>query len=226
MINFNPHGIEFQDRIDSAIRLVDETHPSLPPHGTSIPGPISREAKGLVFVLLFGAYENLMHSLTRSLLEEALKMHVGNRRLRPGFRAFALVSSAKSIKDLSDKRLYSHGLPKLVNAADPGGRVCTIDPNSFPVDGSFMKSSQIIVWCNLFDISDPHLILHRTWTLIDAVVAQRNAIAHGRLTPDQVGRDYSEIEIRRLINDWRDDWVDFLNIVEAKAKSRDFYRTP
>jgi hypothetical protein len=226
MFDINPHITALQDRISSAVRLVDETHPRPTPNATSIPGPISREVKGFVLVLLFGAYENLMSSLTRSLLEEALKMRVGNRRLRPGFRAFALVSSAQSIRDLPGKRLYSHGLPKLVEAADPGGRICTIDPSAFPSDGSFMRISQIAVWCSLFDIPNPHLILHRTWALIDAVVAQRNGIAHGRLTPDQVGRDYSEIEIRQLIDDWRDDWTEFLRVVEGRARSRDFYRIP
>jgi hypothetical protein len=226
MVDLGPHANAFQDRIDSAVRLVDETHPSANPGAPGIPTNISREAKGFVFILLFGAYENLLTTLTRTLLEEALKMRVGNRRLRPGFRTFALVNSAKSIRDISDKKLYSHSLPKLVEAADPGGRVCTIDPGSFPSDGSFMKSTQITVWCDLFDIPNPHLILHRTWTLIDTVVAQRNGIAHGRLTADQVGRDYTEIEIRQLIDDWRDDWMDFLQIVKARASTRDFFRTP
>lgn len=226
MIDITPHTIALQDRIESAVRLIDETHPSQLPGTPGNPTVISREIKGFVFILLFGAYENLMSTLTRTLLEEALKMRVGNKRLQSGFRAFALAGSAKSLRDLSEKKIFSHGLPKLVQAADPGGRTCTIDPNSFPSDGSFMKSSQITVWCNLFDISNPQLILHRTWTLIDAVVSQRNAIAHGRLTPDQVGRDYSEIEIRQLIQDWRDDWMDFLQAVENRAKSRDFFRVP
>ena len=226
MINLNPHMVAFQDRIDSAVRLIDETHPRPSPGAIGTPGPISREARGLAIVLLFGAYENLLSSLTRTLLETALSLRVGNRRLRPGFRAFALVASAKSVKDLSEKKLYSHGLPRLVNAADPGGRICTIDPSSFPADGSFMKASQVILWCELFGIADPHLILHRTWATIDAVVAERNGIAHGRLTADEVGRRYSEGEIRQLVNDWHDDWLDFLQIVESFARSRDFYRTP
>jgi hypothetical protein len=224
MINLSSHIIAFQDRIDSATRMVDETHPQL--GGTIVPTGISREAKGFVFVVLFGAYENLLSTLTRSLLEEALRMRVGNRRLRPGFRAIALAASAKSVRDLSEKRLFSQGLPKLVEAADPGGRACTIDPNTFPSDGSFMKSSQITVWCRLFDIPNPQLILRRTWTMIDTVVGERNGIAHGRLTADQVGRNYTEIEIRQLINDWRDDWLDFINAVESLAKQRDFYRMP
>jgi hypothetical protein len=226
MINLNPHMVAFQDRIDSAVRLIDETHPRPSPNALGTPGPISREARGLVIVLLFGAYENLLSSLTRTLLETALSLRVGNRRLRPGFRAFALVASAKSVRDLSEKKFYSHGLPRLVNAADPGGRLCTIDPSSFPADGSFMKASQVILWCELFDIANPHLILHRTWATIDAVVAERNGIAHGRLTADEVGRRYSEGEIRQLVNDWRDDWCEFLQIVESLARSRDFYRIP
>jgi hypothetical protein len=226
MINLNPHIIAFQDRIDSAVRLIDETHPRPAPGTITAPGPISREARGLVIVLLFGAYENLLSSLTRTLLETALALRVGNRRLRPGFRAFALVPSAKSIKDLSEKKLYSHGLPRLVEAADPGGRICTIDPNSFPADGSFMKASQVTLWCEIFNIANPDLILHRTWATIDAVVAERNGIAHGRLTADEVGRRYTEGEIRQLVNDWRDDWLDFLQTVERFARSRDFYRMP
>ena len=226
MINLSLHVIAFQDRIDSAVRLIDETHPRPTTSTIGTAGPISREARGLVIVLLFGAYENLLSSLTRTLLETALALRVGNRRLRPGFRAFALASSAKSIKDLSEKKLYSHGLPRLVEAADPGGRICTIDPSSFPADGSFMKASQVTLWCELFNISNPHLILYRTWATIDAVVAERNGIAHGRLTAGEVGRRYTEGEIRQLVSDWRDDWLEFLQIVENLGRSRDFYRMP
>jgi hypothetical protein len=189
-------------------------------------GPISREARGLVLVLLFAAYENLLTTLTRTLLEAALKMRVGNRRLKPGFRAIALASAAQSLKDLSDKKLFSHGLPRIVETADPGGRVCTIDPACFPSDGSFMKRSQVILWCEVFGINNPGSILYRTWSIFDTVVANRNGISHGRLTADQVGRQYSEGEIRKLVSDWREDWLDFLQVVETSASNRDFFRTP
>jgi hypothetical protein len=224
MISVQLHLNALDDRIDTVTRLLDATHPS--PSGSARSSPISREARGLAIVLLFAAYENLLTSLTRTLLEAAIRTRVGNRRLRPGLRAFALVSAAKSIKDTSEKKLYSSTLPKLVYAADPGGRVCTIDASSFPSDGSFMKRSQITVWCQLFGISDPHLVLHRTWAEVDTVVADRNAIAHGRLTPDEVGRNYTEAEIRSLVGNWQADWRDFVNLVETRASSRDFFRTP
>jgi hypothetical protein len=222
VINIQPLVTDLNDRILTAVRLIDETHPK----GASQQGPISREARGLAIVLLFAAYENLLRTLTRTLLEEAVRLRVGNRRLQPGFRAFALVNSAKSIRDLSQRKVYSHGLPRLVRDADPGGRVCTIDSNSFPDDGSFMKQSQISLWCSLFGIADPHTILRRSWTSVDAVVVQRNEIAHGRETPDDVGRRYTEQEIRLLIVDWHADWLDFLVDVGQRAANRAFFRVP
>ena len=219
MISLDVHRAALRESIDATLLLIDESHP-----GEDHAGPISRDARGLSIVLLFAAYENLLTALTRTLLEAAIALRVGNRRLQPGFRAFALEASAKSVRDRSIEKLYTHALPRLVQAADPGGRTCTIDPNAFPKDGSFMKRSQIELWCRLFGIPEPHLVLHRTWDTIDAVVAGRNAIAHGRLPPADVGRRYTYDEIRLLIDQWHNDWRDFLDVVETMGQSRVFYR--
>lgn len=225
MISVSLHVNALQERIDTVMRIIDETHPSSGLQPAHV-GPISREARGLAVVLLFAAYEDLLTSLTRTVLEAAIKLRVSNRRLQPGLRAFALAGSAKSARNISEKKLYSITLPKLIEVAHRGGRSCTIDSNSFPHDGSFMKRSQIEVWCRLFLVPHPDRILYRTWTAIDSVVSERNGIAHGRKTPENVGRGYTESEIRRLINDWHADWLDFLREVERLAQSRDFFRTP
>ena len=189
-------------------------------------GPISREARGLAVVLLFAAYENLLTSLTRTIIEGAIRCNVGNRRLRPGLRAVALEGAAKSIRDVSEKKLYISALPALVDLAAPAGRRCTLDPSSFPNDGSYMRRSQIELWCTTFEVPHPATLLHRTWPVIDTVVSERNGVAHGRLTPEDVGRRYSEADMRGLIANWHDDWKDFLLDVSARAQTRDFYRTP
>ncbi len=219
MINLKLQEDALRDRIAVARQLIDETH-------GSPPMSIARDTRGLVIVLLFAAYENLLTSVTRALLEKAVALKVSNRRLQPGFRVFALAPAAKSLRDLSAKKVYSHGLPRLVAVAGDGGRVSSIDTNSFPDDGSFMKASQIDLWCDLFKVGDPRQILHRTWASIDAVVSSRNGIAHGRLTPGEVGRGYSEQQIRDLVTDWELDWIDFLAVVQQLASNRDFYRTP
>jgi hypothetical protein len=177
-------------------------------------------------VLLFAAYENLLKSLTRTLLEGAIRCRVSNARLQPGFRAFALYSATQSALDRPKKELYSHILPNLVIVSSLGGRGCTINAAAFPDDGSFMKASQIELWCKVFDVGPPQAVLQRTWGSVNAIVSQRNAIAHGQRTPDDVGRNYTEADIRTLIQEWRDDWTDFLAHIGALASSRDFFRTP
>ena len=224
MISLALQRIALADRIATAVRIVDGAHP--PPGAATAPANISREVRGLTIVLLYAAYENLLYSLTRTLLEAAISLRVGNRRLRPGLRAFALAGTAKSARDMSERKLYTAALPKLVEVSNRGGRSCTIDPGSFPDDGSFMRRSQIELWCTIFEVPNPNLLLHRTWTEIDTIVSHRNGIAHGRLTPEDVGRGYSEGEIRKLIADWHMDWADFLGVVEALGQSRNFFRTP
>lgn len=226
MISIQIHLDALRERIDTVTRLLDETHPRAVAGSPARVGPISREARGLAVVLLFAAYEDLLKSLTRTLLEGAIGVRVSNKRLRPGLRAFAMASAARSVRDLSAKKLYTHGLPGLVDASNPGGRICTLDANSFPDDGSFMKQSQVTVWCGLFDVVDPHLILSRIWVKIDTIVAERNAVAHGRSTAEDVGRGYTEAEMRQLVAEWHADWMNFLVVVGARASSRDFFRVP
>jgi hypothetical protein len=220
VVSLATHQTELDDNVAVAVSLIDETHLA---GRLSV---ISREARGLAIVLLFAAYENLLKTLTRTLLETAASLRVGNRRLQPGFRAFALAAAVDSVRNISPRKMYVKALPELVRIADPGGRVCTINTSAFPDDGSFMRQSQIKVWCATFNVPAPNRILSRIWTDIDTVVARRNAIAHGKRTPGDVGREYTEAEIRSLIDRWRDDWTNFISTVETLATQRDFFRIP
>lgn len=222
--NFQPQRDALSDQMHAIVRLIDATHPQGPvPAGTV---DVSREMRGLAIVLLFAAYESLLTSATRTLLEAAISLRVGNRRLKPGFRMFALEASVRSARDVSDSRLFSRALPRLVSVAAKSDRTSTINPDVFPADGSFMRDSQVELWCDLFDIGRPAAILTRTWNDLNGVVADRNAIAHGRLTPEVVGRRYTETELRDLVENWSADWRDFLNHVEGLASSRSFFRLP
>lgn len=219
MISLGSMRVEFQQRMTVVDQLIDETHPASP-----AVGPISREARGLAIVLLFAAYENLLTSLTRELLEAAVSLRVGNRRLQPGFRAFALADAVKSIRESSEKKVFASALPRLVELAGKTSAGPTINTDAFPSDGSFMKRSQVSLWCSIFQVGEPRQLLSGIWGSLDAVVAQRNGIAHGRLTPDQVGRDYTEFEIRDLKRRWAGDWDSFIVHVESLAQDRSFFR--
>ena len=221
MIDVTVHRQALADRIRVVNSLIDETHPPAP-----AVGPISRETRGLAIVLLFAAYEELLTSLTRTLLETAVQLRISNSRLQPGFRVFAVSGEAKSLRDVGAKKLYRESIPRMVEVVSRTDRKPTINTNDFPSDGSFMKKSQIELWATIFQIGHPAVPLRKIWAKIDTVVVQRNNIAHGDLTPQEVGRSYTEQELRDLINDWNNSWDDFLTHVESCASSRDFFRVP
>lgn len=221
MIDVATSRAAFAAQIDVVVRLIDETHPAPP-----MVSPISREARGLAVLLLFAAYEELLKSLTRTLLETAVRLRVSNKRLQPGFRAFAIHAAAKSLRDISGRKLFVSGIPALVTTVSHSTAPPTINPSDFPDDGSYMRRSQIETWARIFNTGHPSKILTRTWSGFDAIVSHRNAIAHGRLTPQEVGRTFTEADIRQLVDDWKSDWFDFLAHVEKLASSRDFFRTP
>lgn len=183
MISVQLHQSDLQERIDSARRLIDATHQSSnqtqQAGATPSPPTISREARGLVIVLLFASYENLLTTLTHTLLEAAVRLRVSNSRLRPGLRAFAVYNTAQSLRDSSDKKMFSSTIPILLEVASSRDKNCTIDTTRFPHDGSFMKKSQIQLWCQIFEVARPEAILSKIWPAIDTVVTERNAVAHG-----------------------------------------------
>ena len=73
---------------------------------------------------------------------------------------------------------------------------------TFPNDGSNFRTSQINTFCNVFGLPDPAPVLREVWSRIDTIVSDRNAVAHGRETPGEVGRRYTLPEINELVRLW------------------------
>ena len=212
---------ELERRLNSIRRIVAATHPAVPT--TGLPDA-AREARGLAILLLFACYENLMHSVCRRILEIASALRVGNHRLRPGIRLFAIHGEVQALKAGAPKSVWTGKGIRLVNSALES-RACTINPDLFPNDGSFMKRSQVAVICELFELGDPGPILGPVWDRLDTIVSERNAIAHGRKTPEEIGRNYSLAEIEDLVSLWSSHWFAFIDHIETQAGTRDFYRT-
>ncbi len=220
MFDGQPYRVELIRRLGTIRRMLDATHPAPSPAA----GPdAGREARGLAILLLFASYENLLTSLCRRLLEIASGLRVGNRRLRPGFRLFSVHNQLQAIPGASDGRIWRDIGPRLLDCAFDS-RQCTINPNLFPADGSFMKRSQVALFCDVFELGNPGPILQEVWGRLDTVVTERNGIAHGRLTPEEVGRNYSLGDIRTLVDLWEERWVAFIGHVESQASDRGFYR--
>jgi hypothetical protein len=213
------YQVELTRRVATIRRIVDATH-SQAQAGVDV----SREARGMAIVLLFAAYENLLTSMCRGLLEVAASLRVGNRRLKAGFRLFAAHGSLQSIGDSGKSSIWRDSGRRLVEVLSHS-KQCTINTDLFPADGSFMKRSQVRLFCDLFDLGDPGPILKDVWSRLDTIVSERNGIAHGSVTPEEVGRNYAVAELRDLITAWETHWSDFIRHAAARASSRDFFRT-
>ena len=227
-VDCEPHRQELRDRVTVAKRLMEATKPNLPSldddQGVSFafPDDVSREARGLAVVLLFAAYEHLLTSLCRSLLEAAARSRARARRLKPGIQLFLVHGELAGLADGGRRKLWKLSGPRLITAL--GERPAKeLDPELFPDDGSFMKASQVKVFCDIFDLGDPAPVLREVWDRINAIVDQRNAVAHGRLRPEEVGRDYSHDEMLQLTASWEARWTDFLTWVESNCHGRAFY---
>jgi hypothetical protein len=221
MLSCGPHRTDLQNRLTAVRGILDATHSSnTPPSGLDI----SREARGMSVVLLYAAYENLLVSLCRSLLETAIQLRVGNRRLKPGLQVFAAYNKLQAITSVTPPKLWGDFGFDLIDTLT-SSNACTISPELFPNDGSNMRRSQVTTFCRVFNLGDPAPVLREVWSRLDTIVTERNGIAHGRLTPDEVGRNYSITDMMGLVAIWDERWNDFLTWVEGQASTRDFFRT-
>lgn len=209
---------DFLERISAARALLNAAHPN------GINTSTSRDVRGLTIILLYAAYENLLQGVARAILEAAMKLKVGNKRLRPGLKLVASHTYIESMVSVSSTGVWKAGL-KLIDTIDES-RTCTLSSDVFPNDGSHFRRPQVRTFCKVFGLADPGPILLSVWQRIDSLVAERNAIAHGKMTAADVGRSYSFSDMIDLIDDWEVAWVRFIDWVELSASTRDFYRLP
>ncbi|MFI0799785.1 MAE_28990/MAE_18760 family HEPN-like nuclease [Amycolatopsis lurida] len=221
-VDCNPLRDTFRDRIAAARRLVDATKLQQAPLGSSAPTDVSREARGLAVLLLFAAYENLLKNLCRSLLENISKSRAHASSLKPALRLFLAHSELTSVSAGGQNKLWKSAGLEVIRAIAKRP-ASEIDVDLFPDDGSYMKSSQVKLFCEVFDFGDPGPILRGAWHRLNTIVDQRNSIAHGSRAPEEVGRGYSHNDILNLINIWETSWMDFLTWVESSCKGKKFY---
>lgn len=113
-----------------------------------------KTAKGISFVFLFSAYEQLLKGTVRAVLETANSYRGKLKNMQDGFIAAALNSSFRSYADASNVKT------KIGNARDVRSLLdsCVRDlkfTDYFPDDGSYMKSTQVRTICCLFDLGGP-----------------------------------------------------------------------
>jgi hypothetical protein len=152
-----------------------------------------------------------------------MALRIPNRSLKAELQLFAVHGRVRSLRDASADRIWQSTGPSLIAALNDSD--CTLHSEVFPDDGSYMKKSQVLAFCKAFGLADPAPILKEVWGNIDAVVVRRNGVAHGRLTAEEVGREYTIDDLRALTKAWRTRWLELVDSIETQARPRSFYRS-
>lgn len=181
-----------------------------------------KTAKGISFVFLFSAYEQLLKGTVRAVLETANSYKGKLKNMQDGFIAAALNSSFRSYADAANVKTKIGNVKGVRSLLDSYVRDLKFT-NYFPDDGSYMKSTQVRTICCLFDLGDPAPILGSTWSHIDEIQRKRNAIAHGSVLPSIIGENYSALEIETFYSEWRCSWVAFAEHIEKESLNPRFW---
>ena len=123
---------------------------------------------------------------------------------------------------VSQHKIWSERGQELMARLD--SPMSTIPATVFPKDGSNMKCGQLATLCALFDLPHPGQVLNTVWNRIDIVVVERNGIAHGSLSPADVGSRYSSQEIRDQVAAWFAAWDAFVVDIDARLGPAFFKR--
>lgn len=217
-LQLDPIRLEFNDQMDLADELLAVGNKTV----TLANLGISRETRGLTMVILFAAYEKLLRSLAREILETTTTYRGYRRNLAPGIRALSLSGAVSSVKDSSKKNLWSQGVAAI--DADLSSPASSLNTSAFPETGTFMDEWQLSVYCKTFGITNWGAALQSAKPLIEEIRQARNDVAHGDQTAREVGRNTSIGDMQAKVAAWRGGWNRFLDLVEIQAAQSSFFK--
>lgn len=156
--------------------------------------------KGLLFVQIYGVYEYAIRSSVQATLAAVRKDSIPTRRIRRELLTLILNPLWKAAAESGRRRLWEQRIG-LMAGVDSNGPLITLDDTLFPSDGTHYRSSQLYTIWRVFGINKPIVPENRHLGRIEELVENRNAIAHGRKTAEEVGRRYSTAELKKRIDD-------------------------
>lgn len=177
--------------------------------------------KGLFFVLLYGALEKSTTESVQLLLTKIKSLEPKNEHVTLPFNVISMARKWKSIKDRGYKGVISQ-MSDFFMALE--------SPNFHGIDETLFSDLMQNIWANTIDevvgafgISGFTLAVADR-VLIDELVGNRNAIAHGRESAASVGERYRCDDLRKRLSDIQILIDVFINRLEAYFDQREFVR--
>ncbi len=152
-------------------------------------------AKGLIYIQLYALYEFTVKGIVQAGLKDIQAHSTPFNSIRMELLGIALDPDLASIINCSKDRIWETKTSffQKINSHNP-----TTFPELFPSDGSHFRPKQLYTIWDIFGIKAPIIPTGYNHQRITELVNNRNSIAHGETTAENIGRNYSiqEIEAR------------------------------
>ena len=162
--------------------------------------PLASACKGLAFVQLYATHEYSVRSAVQATLVALRTAGVEMRTLRRDLLSLVLDSHWTSVSNSGRARVWD-SRRALISSIDSVELTSTLKDDLFPTDGSQYRIQQLETIWKIFSVSPPVVPERRLIGIIEELVENRNAISHGRFTPEEVGRRYSAQDIADRVED-------------------------
>ena len=146
---------------------------------------VNNVRKGVFFVVLYGALEYTITSAVYTVIRTINERSVNINSLQPRLLSIALHPQFDALKDARSKMWVKRlDLLQKIEFNDLFGA----DDNLLPVQNGNIKFKSIEFIWELFGLSSEVLPEKRMYGLFDTLAENRMSIAHGRKSPQEVGR--------------------------------------
>ena len=182
-------------------------------------GEIARVARGLVFVQLYAAHENTVRAVVRIGLDAIMVHRHSTQDLAPSLMALFLNPELQSVRNCSEGDLWKQRIKlfERVYRKAPAGVANT----TFPKDDSHYRTEQLQTIFDIFGIKRSPLPRRRHQARLKEMVDNRNAIAHGRETPEAVGQRFTRADIIHRIKQIKGVCSLLIKTMEAQCSNPD-----
>jgi hypothetical protein len=154
-----------------------------------------------MFVQLYAVYEHTVKEIVRVAIAEMKQRATPVNTIRFELLSLALDHLLQAAADCSMEQRWGKRI-ELFQRIDSPDPLDTAD-SAFPSNGRQYRLSQLYTIWAVFGIdatATPVIPSPRLTQVVDELVENRNAVAHGRRTPEDVGGRYSRDEIYNRID--------------------------
>lgn len=179
-----------------------------------------RIAKGLFFVHLYGAYEYTITLLIQKTIQTINSMSYRINDCQPILLSIILDSQCKSLSQIGRDKQWSkrHELFHKAKSAE----TISIDTTIFSIECQNIKYRQLKIFAESFCIKDPVLPRMSLQNRVEELVENRNAIAHGRESPADIGGRYSFDKLEQIYKDIDELCTYIIQVFESYLNNKDF----